>query len=310
MSTRGKFITLEGGEGTGKSTLITGLAKALRAQGKEIVTTREPGGTVLAEQIRSLALTPPDDQSWSPLAHALLMNTARDDHLRKLIRPALARGAWVLCDRFSDSTRAYQSVDGVARETLLMIESAVLSDTIPDLTFILDGDPKALLDRRQSRGTRDVFEDKDMAFHDQIRQAFLSIAHETPDRCIIIDAEQSPNDVLEDAMAAYCRGIAGHMTAAFPLLGHAQPTARFLKARASNRLHHGWIFQGPSGIGKSIFAKRIAGLMLGADAVDSSDDDKVMQLVKSGGHPDLKWVERGLNEKGKLRQGHHGRSGP
>ncbi|MEL6725699.1 MAG: AAA family ATPase [Pseudomonadota bacterium] len=92
------------------------------------------------------------------------------------------------------------------------------------------------------------------------------------------------------------------MTTAFPLSGHARPQERFRNARASNRLHHGWIFQGPSGIGKSIFAKRIAGLMLGAEHVDAGDDDQTMQLVKSGGHPDLKWVERGLNEKGKVRQ--------
>ena len=92
------------------------------------------------------------------------------------------------------------------------------------------------------------------------------------------------------------------MTSAFPLSGHDQPQERFMNARASNRLHHGWIFQGPSGIGKSIFAKRIAGLMLGAEHVDAGDDNQTMQLVKSGGHPDLKWVERGLNEKGKVRQ--------
>ncbi|MEO0449660.1 MAG: AAA family ATPase [Pseudomonadota bacterium] len=92
------------------------------------------------------------------------------------------------------------------------------------------------------------------------------------------------------------------MTSAFPLSGHDQPQERFMNARASNRLHHSWIFQGPSGIGKSIFAKRIAGLMLGAEHVDAGDDNQTMQLVKSGGHPDLKWVERGLNEKGKVRQ--------
>lgn len=92
------------------------------------------------------------------------------------------------------------------------------------------------------------------------------------------------------------------MSAAFPLVGHETQSERFLKARASGRLHHGWIFQGPSGIGKSIFAKRIAGLMLGADSLDAAPDDKTMQLILSGGHPDLKWVERGLNEKGKLRQ--------
>lgn len=92
------------------------------------------------------------------------------------------------------------------------------------------------------------------------------------------------------------------MSAAFPLIGHQAPTERFLKARASGRLHHGWIFQGPSGIGKSIFAKRIAGLMLGAEALDASAEDKVMQLILSGGHPDLKWITRGLNDRGKLRQ--------
>ncbi len=92
------------------------------------------------------------------------------------------------------------------------------------------------------------------------------------------------------------------MSAAFPLIGHTQPEARFLAARASGRLHHGWIFQGPSGIGKSIFARRIAGLMLGAEAPDASGGDKTMQLILSGGHPDLKWVQRGLNDKGKLRQ--------
>ena len=92
------------------------------------------------------------------------------------------------------------------------------------------------------------------------------------------------------------------MTAAFPLLGHTLQADRFLKAGKSGRLHHGWILLGPSGIGKSIFAKRIAGLMLGADSVDAPDTDATMQLVQSGGHPDLKWVTRGLNEKGKLRQ--------
>lgn len=92
------------------------------------------------------------------------------------------------------------------------------------------------------------------------------------------------------------------MTAAFPLIGHGAQSERFQKARASGRLHHGWIFQGPSGIGKSVFARRIAGLMLGAASVDAPEDDKVMQLILSGGHPDLKWITRGLNEKGKLRQ--------
>ncbi|MEM7459674.1 MAG: DNA polymerase III subunit [Pseudomonadota bacterium] len=92
------------------------------------------------------------------------------------------------------------------------------------------------------------------------------------------------------------------MSAAFPLIGHAAPAERFLRARASGRLHHGWIFQGPSGIGKSIFARRVAGLMLGAQAMDAGVENETMQLIQSGGHPDLKWIERGLNDKGKLRQ--------
>ena len=200
MPARGCFITLEGGEGTGKSTLIAGLAETLRAREIDVEVTREPGGTMLAEQVRSLALTPPDGETWSPLAHALLMHTARDDHLRKLLRPAIERGSWVLCDRFADSTRAYQSVDGVDPETLVLLERAVLGDTRPDLTFVLDGAPEALLKRRQSRGTRDVFEDKDLTFHKDIRSAFLQIAEDAPERCVVIDAEQSPEHVLSEAL--------------------------------------------------------------------------------------------------------------
>src|SRR6056297_55632 len=129
MGQKGCFITLEGGEGTGKSTLVAGLPRVLQSRGLETIVTREPGGTVLAEQVRALALTPQKDQTWSPLAHALLMNTSRDDHLNKLIRPALARGAWVLCDRFADSTRAYQSIDGVTDDVLLEIERAIVAET-------------------------------------------------------------------------------------------------------------------------------------------------------------------------------------
>ncbi|MEM1148737.1 MAG: dTMP kinase, partial [Pseudomonadota bacterium] len=126
MGAPGRFVTLEGGEGTGKSTLIEGLHAALLARGITCHITREPGGTVLAEALRALALTPPEGEIWSPLAQALLMNAARDHHLQDLIRPALARGDWILCDRFSDSTRAYQSIDGVAPEILIQLEQAVV----------------------------------------------------------------------------------------------------------------------------------------------------------------------------------------
>lgn len=196
----GKFITLEGGEGSGKSTLIAGLAGTLEEQGIACLQTREPGGTLLAEAVRNLALHPPGEEAWSPLAHALLMNTARQDHLEKKIRPALEQGTWVLCDRFADSTRAYQSVDGVSHAVLTGFERAVVGDTMPDLTLILDAPPETLLSRRSSRGTTDAFEARDIAFHEAVRAAFLSIAEGEPDRCAIINANQSPAQVLADAL--------------------------------------------------------------------------------------------------------------
>ncbi len=201
MTKLGRFITLEGGEGTGKSTLIAGLQQALSARGLSVVVTREPGGTPLAEAVRALALNPPEDAAWSPLAHALLMNTAREDHLKHLIRPALARGDWVICDRFADSTRAYQSIDGVAVEDLLAIEAIVVGETRPDLTLILDAAPQALAERRQQRDVSDVFEQKDLHFHDQVRSAFLAIARIEPERCQVLDALQSPEAVLKAALS-------------------------------------------------------------------------------------------------------------
>lgn len=197
---RGRFITLEGGEGVGKSTLVSGLRGALEQRGIDVIVTREPGGTPLAEQVRTLALTPPDGETWSPLAHALLMNTARQDHLEKLIRPALARGIWVICDRFADSTLAYQSVQGVRLDTLQRLQDVVVADTRPDLTLILDGAPEALLDRRRQRAMSDVFEAKDISFHEQIRTAFLDIAKREPDRCVVLDALKSPGEILAEAL--------------------------------------------------------------------------------------------------------------
>ena len=198
----GKFITLEGGEGTGKSTLITGLAAALCKRGIECIQTREPGGTPLAEAVRSLALHPPGDTEWSPLAHALLMNAARQDHLEHQIRPTLARGAWVLCDRFADSTRAYQSIEGVSQAVLKSLEKAVVGETVPDLTLVLDADPVDLLGRRNSRGIVDAFEAKGAVFHQKVRQAFLEIAAAEPERCVVLNALQEPGDILKQALEA------------------------------------------------------------------------------------------------------------
>ena len=139
QTARGRFITLEGGEGTGKSTLQAALRDRLAGQGVDVVLTREPGGTPRAEAIRALVLTPPGGKAFSPLAEALLMNAARSDHLDELIRPALSAGRWVICDRFSDSTRVYQGVSGeVSPEALQSLVAHVVDPTRPDLTLILD----------------------------------------------------------------------------------------------------------------------------------------------------------------------------
>lgn len=204
MNLAGRFITLEGGEGVGKSTLMASLAERLASTGSEIVTTREPGGTRAAEQIRALVLTPKGETPLSGLAQALLMNAARADHLDRLIRPALDRGALVLCDRFADSTRVYQTVAGGCPETFLnFLEAEVVGPTRPDLTLILDAAPEDMLQRRAGRTeTPDVFEAADLGFHTAIRQGFLAIAEAEPDRCAVLDANQSADAVLTAALAA------------------------------------------------------------------------------------------------------------
>ena len=199
MSARGQFITLEGGEGTGKSTLMSGLAERLRTKGINVLTVREPGGTPLAEDVRSLALKKREDNNFSGIALALLMHTARDDLLEREIRPALRAGHWVLCDRFADSTRVYQGIDGAPDDLLEALERNIVAQTQPDLTLILDGPPDALLSRRSDRGVSDVFETRDLDFHDEVRRRFLAIAEIHSDRCVVIDALQSPENVLKES---------------------------------------------------------------------------------------------------------------
>ncbi len=208
----GCFVTLEGGEGSGRSTLIAALAARAKSHHIDVVTTREPGGTPLAEALRRLALNPAKGERWSPMAEALLMNAARSDHLDKKIRPALEAGQWVLCDRFSDSTLAYQSVDhGVSQSTLLTMEALVVESTRPDVTLVLDAPPEKLLARRQMRGGPiDAFENRPIAYHRKVREAFLSIARKWPDRCIVLDALKTPERLLEEAWAAIeARCLAG-----------------------------------------------------------------------------------------------------
>lgn len=198
----GKFITLEGGEGAGKSTLIEGLSKAITAKGLEVIKTREPGGTPGAEAIRELLVNGPVDR-WSPAAEALLFYAARVDHIERVIRPAIDRGAWVLCDRFADSTRAYQgAAGGIEPERLATLHRASLGDFEPDLTLIVDVDPDVGLQRTWDRGEEETrFEAKSRAFHARLREGFLDIAKRNPDRCAVIDGSQAAEEVLEAALA-------------------------------------------------------------------------------------------------------------
>jgi dTMP kinase len=200
MTERGRFITFEGGEGVGKSTQLTRLAAHLRARGFEVVTTREPGGTPKAEALRTVLLSG-RIAPLGPLAEASLFAAARLDHVERLIRPALLRGAYVLCDRFTDSTRAYQGArGGVDAQKLDLLEKAAVGEVRPDLTLILDlasgeGLARAAA-RRQTAGLRaDRFEAEDDGFHDGLRRAFLDIAEQEPERCCVIDAGQPVDEV-------------------------------------------------------------------------------------------------------------------
>ncbi|GBF57178.1 thymidylate kinase [Candidatus Phycosocius bacilliformis] len=197
---RGFFITLEGGEGAGKTTLLANLQARLRSQGHEVVLTREPGGTPGAEAIRALLVTGSADR-WTALSELCLFFAAREDHLDRLIRPALARGAIVLCDRFSDSTRAYQGqAGGAGRAAVDMLDQLIVGTTQPDLTLILDIDPAIGLKRAAARrGHEDRFEGKAFAFHTALRAAYLEIAATYPARCAVLDAATAPQELADVA---------------------------------------------------------------------------------------------------------------
>jgi dTMP kinase len=202
---RGRFITFEGGEGVGKSTQLARLADHLRDCGFEVVTTREPGGTPKAEKLRAFLLSG-GAAPLGPLAEAALFAAARADHVETLIAPALKRGAWVLCDRFADSTRAYQGAcGGVDARTLALLERAAIGDTRPDLTIMLDlpareGLARAAL-RRDGGEEIDRFEREEPNFHEELRQAFLEIAESEPERCCVLDAARSVDDVAHAVQA-------------------------------------------------------------------------------------------------------------
>ncbi len=200
---RGLFITFEGGEGAGKSTQVARLAARLAELGRDVVATREPGGSLGAEEIRDLLVRGAADR-WSATTEALLINAARRDHVERLIGPALERGAIVICDRFADSTRAYQGAGGGASSRLIdMLEAEVTGETRPDLTLVFDLAPELGLARAVGRvGAETRFEAKGLEFHQRLREAFLAIARAAPARCRLIDAAQDAEAVTTAVWSA------------------------------------------------------------------------------------------------------------
>jgi dTMP kinase len=196
--TRGRFITFEGGEGTGKSTQSRLLAKRLRGMAIDVVQTREPGGSLGAEIIRHVLLSGAA-KPFGPEAEAVLFAAARADHIKTIIAPALKQGRWVICDRYIDSTRVYQGAAGnVDPRFINGLERLTVGDIVPDLTIILDIDVKTGLERaalRRSGQKVDRFEDERVEFHMKLREAYKEIAAANPERCALIDASGTPEAV-------------------------------------------------------------------------------------------------------------------
>ena len=200
---RGRFITFEGGEGAGKSTQVARLVEALRARGLEVVQTREPGGSPGAEAIRNLVLNG-EVERWSARTEILLMFASRSDHLERTIRPALEAGAWVVCDRFADSSRAYQGAGGGVPEAFIeQLDAAIVGTDQPDRTLIFDLPVEVGLERAFGRGLFETrFESKGLAFHQRLRDGFAAVAAAHPERCRLIDATGDPEAVFARVWAA------------------------------------------------------------------------------------------------------------
>jgi len=200
----GLLITFEGGEGAGKSTQILALADHLRAQGYEVVVTREPGGSAGAEAVRHVILSGAAE-TYGPAMEALLFAAARSDHIDQKIRPAIEAGQIVLCDRFIDSSRVYQGISGnLDPQFMRSVERIAIDGTMPDLTFILDIPADKGLARaglRRGNEVADRFEKETIATHEARRQAFLAIAAEEPQRCKVIDADRSVHEISAEIAA-------------------------------------------------------------------------------------------------------------
>ena len=198
---RGRFITIEGGEGAGKSTQVDLLVAALTRAGIAAQRTREPGGSEGAEAIRRLLLEGADER-WDAISETLLFYAARREHVTRLIAPALDRGSWVVCDRFADSTIAYQGYGrGLPLAELQALHRFALGDFAPDLTLILDLPVAEGLARAARRSNADRFERLDQAFHERLRQGFQQIAAADPQRCVVIDASGAVENVHREVLS-------------------------------------------------------------------------------------------------------------
>ncbi len=202
MTTRGRFVTVEGGEGVGKSTNIDFLCALIRGRGFEVLATREPGGTPTAERIRELLLSH-GDEPMPDTAELLLFFAARALHVENVIRPALARGTWVVCDRFTDATRAYQGAGrGLDARQIEQLAAWVHGDLRPDLTLLLDAPVELGRGRAEQRGEADRMEGEQAAFHARVREGYLALAKGEPDRFRVIDAARPLERVQADIETA------------------------------------------------------------------------------------------------------------
>jgi dTMP kinase len=196
---RGKFITFEGGEGAGKSTQVAMLAERLRHVGIETVITREPGGTPLSEAIRSVVL----DAEPELVTELLLFAAARAEHVAKVIHPALEHGSWVVCDRFMDSTRVYQGfIGGAPKELIDELERRTVAPDYPDLTIVLDLPAEQGLKRTEARGTLSRFDAEGLEYHRRLKEGFVAIAESEPQRCLVLDADRSADEIASDVWSA------------------------------------------------------------------------------------------------------------
>ncbi len=207
MKLLARFISIEGGEGVGKSLFIRKLSEALKERQLDHLLTREPGGTLLGDRVRQLFLAPPEGEALSARAELLLISAARSQHVNLKIKPALAQGRWVLCDRFYDSTRVYQGqLAGIASQELESIIAYSIDGCHPHLTFVLDCPATVAMQRVAIRagaeaGPMNRYDGGSVAFYEKLRSAYLDLARAFPERVRVLDASQNPDQLLQDALA-------------------------------------------------------------------------------------------------------------